>query len=89
MEGQGISTQDIREDFKVYIRNNYQIDKVSNSRRKEVTEFTNHVERNLNYIYDKNGLFRVHLKNMVPELEAQDIEAFQNHLIEVCPSPLL
>ena len=89
MEGQGISTRDVREDFKVYIRNNYQIDKVSNGRRKEVTEFTNHVEKNLNYIYDKNGLFRVHLNNMAPDLEAQDIEDFQNHLTEVCPQALL
>ena len=85
MDRQGIPTEDIREDFKDYIQNNYQIDKVSNGRRKEVTEFTNHVETNLNYLYDKNGRFRLHLKNMVPELDSQDIESFQDHLIQVCP----
>ena len=56
-------------------------------RRKEVTFFATNVTKSLNYLYNKKGLFKSHLKNLVPELESQEIDSFQDHLQNVCPKP--
>ena len=85
-KGIGLSTEDIKRDFQIYIQNNYLLEKHAN-RRKEVISFASNVEKSLNYLYNKNGRFRIHLKNLVPELENHEIESFQDHLIKVCPKP--
>ena len=87
-KGQGISTADIKKDFQIYIQKNYHLEKhEKKKRRTEVTHFTSHVKKSLDYLYNKNGPFRVHLKNLVPELENHEIESFQDHLKEICPKP--
>ena len=85
LKGKGISTEDIKKDFQAYIQKNYELQE-SKSRRKEVINFTNNVEKSLSYLYDKNGPFKTHLKNLVPDLTDQEINNFQNHLKEFCPS---
>ena len=84
-QGQGIATKDIKKDFQAYIIRNYELQESTRNRRIEVKTFAENVENSLNYLYNKNGLFRVHLKNLVPELENQDIENFQDYLEEICP----
>ncbi|MCZ0932768.1 MAG: hypothetical protein OXJ52_06430 [Oligoflexia bacterium] len=83
--GQGLATEDVKKEFQTYIQRNHQ--KISGKRKKEVIHFVSNVEKNLDYLYNKNGLFRIHLKNLVPELESHEIENFQDHLKEVCPKP--
>ena len=85
LRGEGVSTEDIKKDFQAYIQKNYKLQE-SKSRRKEVINFANNVEKSLNYLYNRNGLFKTHLKNLVPNLTDQEISNFQNHLKEVCPS---
>ena len=84
-KGQGIATEDIKKDFQTYILQHYEPQK-SKSRRIEVKTFTENVEKSLDYLYNKNGLFRIHLKNLVPELENHDIENFQDYLKDICPT---
>ena len=84
-KGQGISTADIKKDFQAYILENYELQE-SQKRRKEVKTFTEDVEKSLDYLYNKNGAFRYHLKNLVPDLEKQDIENFQDYLKDICPA---
>ena len=83
-EGQGIATKDIKKDFQAYILRNYEL-KEGRKRRLEVKNFVHLVETHLNYLYDKNGLFKYHLKELVPELTNQDVEDFQDYLKDVCP----
>lgn len=55
-------------------------------RRREVANFVDNVSHDLNYLYNKNGAFKVHLSNLIPSLEEKEIEAFQAHLEATCPS---
>ena len=84
--GEGLATADIKREFQTYIRNNYGLQEQI-SRRREVINFANKVEKNLNYLYQKDGLFKTHLRKIVPELSKQDITSFQDHLKAVCPKP--
>jgi len=89
-QGQGIATTDIEKDFQDYISRHYQVPSTysrdrARKRRHEVSNFTSHVQSSLEYLYDKNGRFRYHLKNLIPEIESQNIENFQDHLQEICP----
>ena len=89
LKGQGIATQDIKKDFQAYIQNNYQkgVDQIGEDRRREVSYFVNNVNRNVSYFYDEKSQFVSHLKDLVPELEDSEIEAFREHLKAVCPKP--
>ena len=88
IKGKGVSTADIKKDFQAYIKTSYAVEKSNtNERRAEVAYFTRNVERSLSYLYNKNGRFRIHLKNMLPELEQHEIEDFQDYLTDICPKP--
>ena len=83
-EGRGIATKDIKKDFQAYILKNYKTKK-GRKRKLEVKNFVHKVETNLNYLYNKNGEFKYHLKNLVPEINNKDVEGFQDHLKDICP----
>ena len=86
--GQGLKTEDIKKNFQRYIRTHYK-DKnhSSNKRRQEVTLFATNVKQSLNYLYNKRGPFKSHLKKLFPQLKSQAIDNFQDHLQNVCPKP--
>ena len=101
LNGKGLKTADIKREFQNYIRRNYKPDKNGKPydqlteeelqdrerRKREVANFVKNVEQNLNYFYAENGPFKKYLKKVVPKLEDQEIERFQNHLRNICPKP--
>ena len=86
--GKGLKTEDIKRDFQQYIRANYRDSNNNTARRRnEVAFFARNVTNSLSYLYDKNGPFQSHLKNLVPKVEDEAIDNFQDHLQNVCPKP--
>ena len=97
-EGRGIQTEDIKRDFRIYIRHHYETGDLNKDdatadrafrqkvrRKEEVANFPDNVTDSLHYLYDENSAFGTHLKKLIPTLEDSQTDAFQNHLKTVCP----
>lgn len=95
-ESRGLPTDDIKRDFRAYIDANYNHSSTGSqgtgegsitekAEEEQVPGFVDSINRDLEYLYNKESSFQGDLKQIIPSLTDSQVGEFQEYIQSVCP----